>query len=55
MGQTYQTVYYKPQILKVSVGKPKKHICNRLAIAEQADQNNRNGRMIVLLFCIVFY
>ena len=48
------TVYTTPQIPKSLVGKPKKQIYNHLATAEQVGQNNRNGKTIAILFCIVF-
>jgi hypothetical protein len=43
------------KFLKISVGKPKKQMCNHLATAKQAGQKNRNERMIAALFCNVFY
>jgi hypothetical protein len=48
-------VYYIPQNFKFAVGKLKKQICNRLVIAHQGGQKNRNGKVIAVLFYHVFY
>ena len=55
ISRAFPTVQYKPQIPKILVGKPKKQISSRLAIAEQAGRKNRNGKAIAVLFCNVFF
>ena len=55
ISRAFPTVQYKPQIPKILVGKLKKQISSRLAIAEQAGRKNRNGKAIAVLFCNVFF
>ena len=43
-----------PKFLKLHLIKPNQ-ICSRLATAEKAGQNNRNGKTTSVLFCNVFY
>ena len=44
-----------PQIPKILVCKPKKQICNRLAIAEQGGQKNLNGKTATVVNHMNFY
>ena len=42
-------------MLKISIGKPKKTICNRLVIADHGGQKNHNEKATTVLFYHVLY
>ena len=44
-----------PRISRILVGIPKKQACGCLPTVEEAGQKNPDGKMIAVLFCIVFY
>jgi hypothetical protein len=50
-----RSILKAPQILKISVDKPKKQIRICLLTADQGGQKNRNEKTSVALFYHVFY
>ena len=52
LSRPFQRYITSPQNPKISVGKPKKQSCSRLADAEQAGQKNRNRKMSAILFLL---